>query len=262
MRMRRKKWAEKELRECDFYYEWPEEDLSFKDRFKKQNNNDNTKDNNNIGSDVNIAPIHIELGCGKGNFISKLASQHLDINYIAVDMIEAMLGLTKRNIEYEYSKLPINQDVQVTFDNKNKKYNYSKQVIVPNLVLIRENCEYINKVLDENDSINRIYINFCNPWPKGKHQKRRLTHPRQLAQYKKFLAPNGEIFFKTDDDELFEASLEYFNAEGFNIISKTYDLVNDDIFAKYPNGHANIITEHEQMFTNEGVKIKALICII
>ncbi len=145
-------------------------------------------------------------------------------------MIEAMLGLSKRNIEQAYN-----------FENPN------------NLFLIRKNIEQISDVFNKEDSIERIYINFCNPWPKSKHQKRRLTHPRQLNLYREFLKDDGEIYFKTDSDELFEDSLEYFMESNFEIISKTYDLHFEDIFGQ------NIMTEHEEMFSNDGIKIKALI---
>lgn len=214
MRIRRKKWAEKELEESKFYINNPEVGFkgTWKNRFKNQN------------------PLHIEIGCGKGLFISTLAKSNPDINYIAIDMIEAMLGLSKRNIEEAYG------------ENE-----------VTNLLLIRANAERILDVFSEEDNVDRIYINFCNPWPKSKHNKRRLTHTRQLENYKKFLNENGEIYFKTDDDELFEASLEYFNESNFKIISKTYDLHSESIF------ETNIETEHEKMFTEQGIKIKALI---
>ena len=115
------------------------------------------------------------------------------------------------------------------------------------------NAERILDVFDKNDTVQRIYINFCNPWPRGKHKKRRLTHTRQLENYKKFLdKENGEIYFKTDDDELFEESLEYFKEEGFKLEKITHDLHNEMIFE-------DIRTEHEQMFTEQGIKIKALI---
>ncbi len=216
MRIRRKKWAQKELEEAFFYIDNPEigHKGTWKSKFKENN------------------PLHIEIGCGKGLFISTLASSNLNINYIAIDMIEAMLGLSKRNIEEAYNKI-------------NKK--------ISNLFLIRANAERILDVFDENDKVDRIYINFCNPWPKAKHNKRRLTHTRQLENYKKFLNKTGEIYFKTDDDELFEASLEYFNEAGFNIVTKTYDLHSEPIF------ETNIETEHEKMFTEQGIKIKALI---
>lgn len=222
MRIRRKKWAKDELDASKFYIDKPDEYKGkWKTMFKKEQ------------------PIHIELGCGKGLFISKLATQNQNINYIAVDMIEAMLGLTKRNIEEAYAEANLCDD----------ELNFKPD----NLWLIRANVENIENVFSKEDEISRIYINFCNPWPKSKHNKRRLTHPRQLKQYEEFLKPDGEIYFKTDDDELFMASLDYFEEEGFKLINKTLDLHFDDIF----NG--NIETEHEKMFTEQGIKIKALI---
>ena len=213
MRIRRKKWAEKELQEAKFYIDKPEINKGkWSEYFSKK------------------APIHIELGCGKGLFIATLAKNHPNINYIAVDMIEAMLGLSKRNIE--------------------EAYNFEEP---QNLALIRANVELINNVFADEDKVDRIYINFCNPWPKAKHNKRRLTHIRQLENYKRFLNSNGEIYFKTDDDELFEASLEYFKESSFNVEKITYDLHKEPIFEE------NIETEHEKMFSAEGIKIKALI---
>ena len=213
MRIRRKKWAEKELKEAEFYIDNP---AIYKGKWKELFKNNN--------------PIHVELGCGKGYFISTLASQDNNTNYIAIDMIEAMLGLSKRNIE--------------------KAYNYKKP---QNLFLIRANVENILDIFNKNDFIERIYINFCNPWPKKKHNKRRLTHLRQLEKYKEILIPDGKIYFKTDSDELFEDTIEYLNLSNYKVEAITYDLHNNEIFEK------NIITEHEKMFTDEGIKIKALI---
>lgn len=213
MRIRRKKWAEKELQEAKFYIDKPEVNKGKWNEYFK-----------------NKAPLYIELGCGKGLFIATLAVNNKNINFIAVDMIEAMLGLSKRNIEEAY-------------EHKSPE----------NLALIRANVELIDNVFGDGDKVDRIYINFCNPWPKAKHNKRRLTHTRQLEKYKTFLKENGEIFFKTDDDELFEASLEYFKDSSFKIESITYDLHKEPIFEQ------NIETEHEKMFSEEGIKIKALI---
>ncbi len=211
MRIRRKKWAEKELQEAKFYINNPE--IEYKNTWNSKFENKN--------------PLHIEIGCGKGIFISTLAQKNPNINYIAIDMIEAMLGLSKRNIEEKLGKNP------------------------KNVLLIRANAERILDIFGEKDKVDRIYINFCNPWPKSKHNKRRLTHPRQLENYKKFLSSSGEIYFKTDDLELFEASLEYFNQSGFKAKSITYDLEKDSIFED------NIETEHEKMFKEQGIKIKA-----
>lgn len=161
-----------------------------------------------------------------------MASENLDINYIAIDLVDAMLGLAKRNIEEEYKE-------------KNLEPN--------NILITRFDIERINLILDNQDQVERIYINFCNPWPKGKHRKKRLTHTRQLEKYKEFLKENGEIYFKTDDDDLFNSSLLYLKESNFNIIQKTYNLHEENIFEK------NIETEHEKMFSNQGIKIKALI---
>jgi len=216
MRIRYKKWARPELEASEFYIDNPEE---YKGKWKEKFNN---KEN----------PIHLELGCGKGQFISQLASNNLDKNYIAIDLVDAMLGLAKRNVEQVYLE-------------KNMKPE--------NVKLTRYDIERILNIFEEKDEIERIYINFCNPWPKGKHRKKRLTHTRQLEKYKQFLVPNGEIYFKTDDDDLFNSSLIYFEESGFEILNKTYDLHNEPIFEH------NIETEHEKMFSEQGIKIKALI---
>ena len=216
MRIRYKKWARPELEASKFYIDNTEQQKGNWKHFFE-----NTK-----------SPIHLELGCGKGQFISNLASSNLDINYIAIDLVDAMLGLAKRNVEQVYEE----KDVQPN-----------------NIALTRFDIERINLIFEPNDKIQRIYINFCNPWPKGKHRKKRLTHTRQLEKYKQFLVEDGEVYFKTDDDDLFNSSLLYFEECGFEIISKTYDLHSEPIFEN------NIETEHEKMFSEQGIKIKALI---
>lgn len=216
MRIRYKKWARPELEASKFYIDEPEKMKGkWKEFFKNPNN-----------------PLHIELGCGKGQFISNLASENLDKNYIAIDLIDAMLGLAKRNVEQVYTE---------------------KNMEPENIVLTRYDIERILQILDKEDKIERIYINFCNPWPKGKHRKKRLTHTRQLEKYKQFLTPNGEIYFKTDDDDLFNSTLLYLEETGFEVKAKTYDLHQEPIFEH------NIETEHEKMFTEQGIKIKACI---
>ena len=143
MRIRFKPWARPELEASAFYRDNPEE-LKGKwiDEFKNKEN-----------------PIHLELGCGKGQFISRLAVQNPKINYIAIDLVDAMLGLAKRAIEQTYKEA--NREID-------------------NVILTRFDIERILLILEKKDNIKRIYINFCNPWPKGKHRKKRLTHTRQL----------------------------------------------------------------------------------
>ena len=121
-------------------------------------------------------------------------------------------------------------------------------------MLTAYNVEHIEKILSAEDNVERIYINFCNPWPRGKHNKRRLTYPNKLEKYKQFLKKGGEIRFKTDDLPLFEDSLEYFEKCGFDIAYKTYDLHNSDV-------KDNILTEHEIMFSNEGIKINYCVAV-
>lgn len=212
MRIRNKPWAKEELLASYFYVQKPED---YKGRWKEFFNNENDH-------------IYLELGCGKGFFVKKAAKQNQNINYIAIDLIDAILGMANRNIIEE-------------FENKE----------ILNLALTRYDVEEINNILDKSDNIERIYINFCNPWPKPRHKKRRLTHTRQLEKYKQFLAPKGEIYFKTDDDELFRESLEYFKEAGFEVV-KTTDNLNEE-----PDFWENIETEHEIKFKNEGIKIKA-----
>lgn len=216
MRIRYKKWARPELEASEFYEDEPEK---WKGKWKEH-------------YDDSRKPFMLELGCGKGQFISKLAVENQNINFLAIDLVDAMLGLAKRNIEQEYQN-----------ENLEPK----------NVIITRFDIERINLILDKKDEVERIYINFCNPWPKGKHRKKRLTHSKQLEKYKEFLKPNAEVYFKTDDDGLFESSLTYFEESGFEIIKNTYDLHEEPIFEK------NIETEHEKMFSEQGIRIKALI---
>ena len=214
MRMRRKPWARPELEACKFFIQKPSE---YKDKWRDYFNNEN--------------PIYLELGCGKGTFMAVHGSENPDINYIAIDIKDEVLVLAKRNIEKAY-------------EEKNHQLD--------NVALMSQEIALIDDMISENDKVDRIYINFCNPWPKDRHKKRRLTHTRQLEKYKHFLKREGEIWFKTDDDELFEESLEYFKESNLNIKYITYDLHNSGF-------EGNVVTEHEEMFTKQGIKTKFLI---
>lgn len=122
--------------------------------------------------------------------------------------------------------------------------------ITDNIILVAYDIERILDVFSKEDKIDRIYINFCNPWPRPRHRKKRLTHIRQLEKYKEFLKTGGEIYFKTDDDALFLDSLKYFKEAGFEIVWKTKDLHSQNITE-------NVFTEHEKMFSDQDIKIKA-----
>lgn len=213
MRIRHKPWAKPELEACPFYITEPQEQKGqWRELFDKPEK-----------------PLYVELGCGKGGFISQAAAAHPEVNFIAMDIKNEMLVLAKRKIEAAY---------------KEKGMDFS------NVRIAIQNIERLDLAWNEKDSADRIYINFCNPWPKKKHKKRRLTHTRQLLNYKKFL--RGELWFKTDDDELFEESFEYFAEAGFRIKYSTRDLHAESPFE-------NFVTEHEKMFSDEGKKIKFLI---
>ncbi len=214
MRIRCKPWARPELEACPFFIADPK---SLKGKW------------NTVFP--NTKPIYLELGCGKGGFASQAVLHWNGVNFIAVDIKNEMLVLAKRKIEEALSSQNLT-DEQVRI-----------------MIL---NISNISEAFDENDRIDRIFINFCNPWPKSKHKKRRLTHTRQLMQYKPFL--QGELWFKTDDDELFEETIEYMSEAGFEITYLTRDLHNSG-FAE------NLMTEHEKMFTEEGKNIKFMIAV-
>ena len=213
MRIRRKPWARAELDACPFFVKEPSENKgNWKEKFAKKQ------------------PMNLELGCGKGSFVAQIATMNTDKNYVAVDIKSEMLGLAKRKTE-------------AMFEEKN--------LPTDNVFLTAYDVERIGDVFDTSDEIERIYINFCNPWSKLKHQKHRLTHTKQLETYKKFLKPGAEIEFKTDDDGLFLSSQRYFDEAGFDIIFITHDLHSENI--------SSIMTEHEKMFSDEGIKIKYLV---
>lgn len=215
MRIRRKPWARPELEACDFCVK----DL---EAIRGKWND----------SFVNKNPLHLELGCGKGGFIAQISALNQNINYVAIDIKSEMSAYARRKIVASFEEKGIEK--------------------IENVKLLVHNIENIHEVFSEEDRVERIYINFCNPWPRGKHKKRRLTYPKKLAEYRKFLCDTGEIWFKTDDDELFEESIEYFNESGYSIEYITRDLHNSGF-------EYNIETEHEKMFSDIGIKIKFLI---
>lgn len=219
MRMRRKPWARPELAACPFCYdEYSNDPTQYRGRWRQQFARPE-------------APLWLELGCGKGGFVAQAALRWPQANFLAVDIKSEVLALAKRRVEAAFA---------------------AEGRPVENVKLIAQEICLIERLLDENDAVGRIFINFCNPWPKEYHNKRRLTHPRQLLLYRQFLADGGEIRFKTDDDDLFDASLQYFPDAGFEILWQTRDL-----HAQEPEW--NLRTEHEQMFSEQGIPIKALI---
>ncbi len=172
----------------------------------------------------------LELGCGKGGFIAELASRTPERNFIAVDIKSEVLVLAKRKSEAAFA---------------------AAGRPVDNLFIMSQEIECIPDMLSPEDRIERLYINFCNPCPKKRSWKHRLTHTRQLEKYKTFLVPGADLHFRTDDDMLFDATLGYLAEAGLAIVEQTRDLPLD-----HPADA--IVTEHEKMFRDLGIPIKYL----
>lgn len=166
----------------------------------------------------NDHPIHIEVGMGKGRFLTELAQLNPDINYIGIEKYSSVL---LRAIEKR-------QEVELS-----------------NLYFIRMDAEDINDVFDK-DEIDRVYLNFSDPWPKDRHAKRRLTSHQFLQRYDQFLKRDGVIIFKTDNKALFDFSLEEVPVAGWKLENYTYDLHHSE----YNEG--NVMTEYEQKFSSMG----------
>ena len=169
----------------------------------------------------NENPVHIEIGCGKGGFITALAEKNPDINYIAIEK---------------------NGDVLVLAMEK------AVQKGLKNVRFIFGDASFLNDIVAPGE-ISRIYINFCDPWHKTGHAKRRLTHRNYLEIYKKLLEPkNGDVFFKTDNRKLFEFSLNECADLGLKMRNITLDLHNSGY-------EGNIMTEYEKLFSEQGMPI-------
>lgn len=182
---------------------------------------ENPMDNKGLWHKVfgNDNPIHIEIGCGKGQFMSTLSKLNPNINYIAIEKFDSVLLRAEEKI---------------------------KDDDIPNLRLCIIDASSICDYFD-NKEIDRIYLNFSDPWPKKHHAKRRLTSPLFLEAYRKILNKDGEIHFKTDNRKLFEYSLEMFNECNYSIYNISLDLHND--LEKYP---FNITTEFEDKWSKLG----------
>lgn len=189
---------------------------------------DNPKEYKGKWSEVfgNDNPIYIEIGMGKGRFIIDNAMKNPDINYIGIEKFSSVLV---RAIEKKES-----------LENK-----------LDNLVFLRFDAEYIEEIFDK-EEVGRIYLNFSDPWPKDRHAKRRLTSKEYFKRYDNILKREGKVIFKTDNKSLFDFSLEQVKEAGWNLINMTNDLHNSEFVAD------NIMTEYEERFVNEGIKINRM----
>lgn len=170
--------------------------------------------------------MELEVGCGKCVSTARMALAHPDVNILAVDESRTILGMACRSIA-------------AVFEGKKPE----------NLRLTCFDVMRISEFIAPEDTFDTIYIQFCNPWTqKSRHFKRRLTHTRQLVQYLTFLSEDGEVRFKTDDTDLFQASLGYFEEAGMEIVYRTDDL--------HASGYTpNYVSEHEKMYSDQGIPI-------
>ena len=173
----------------------------------------------------NDHPIHIEVGMGKGQFIIEMAIRNPELNYIGIEKYSSVLVRAVEKLE------DFEQD---------------------NLRLIRMDAENIEEVFDK-DEVDRIYLNFSDPWPKDRHAKRRLTSTRFLERYNNILTPEGRVMFKTDNKDLFDFSLEQVEEAGWILENHTYDLHHSE----YNEG--NVMTEYEEKFSAKGNTICRLV---
>ncbi|EGL83530.1 tRNA (guanine-N(7)-)-methyltransferase [Caldalkalibacillus thermarum TA2.A1] len=208
MRMRRKPWAEEEIKNNPHLvvprpHEW-------RGKWHQFFNNTN--------------PIHIEIGTGKGQFIIEMAKTHPHINFIGLELNSSVLGVALRKL------IAARQETELD-----------------NCCLIRENATQLTDLFAPGE-VERIYLNFSDPWPKRRHAKRRLTYHTFLDLYSEILAENGEIHLKTDNEKFFEFSLNSLSDYGFRLKNITFDLHNSDF-------EGNIMTEYEEKFAAQGMKI-------
>jgi tRNA (guanine-N7-)-methyltransferase len=170
--------------------------------------------------------VHVELGCGKGKFLRENAIKNPHINYF---------GFEKSvKVAYRCAKSAFENDP-------------------PNYYIVYSNGDILMEVFEEG-SIDRIYLNFSDPWSKPSHYKRRLTHKKFLDIYRAVLFENGEIHMKTDNNELFEYSIEQLKIDN----NWEFVMITRDLHKSIYN-EGNIMTEYEQRFANEGKKINKLI---
>ena len=203
--MRKKKNADKRIAACgEFLIENPKDMRGFW---------------HNIFQNAN--PLHLEIGCGKGDFVCSAAQKFPDVNFIAIEK---------------------SSDVAVIALEK------AKQLNLANVKFIINDAANLQEYFADSE-ISQIYLNFSDPWKKRYQHNKRLTHLAFLDIYKKILKPNSSIFFKTDNRALFDFSIKSFNANGFTVKNITYDLHNSEF------REDNIMTEYEKNFVSQNIPI-------
>lgn len=165
-------------------------------------------------------PLHIEIGCGKGRFIIEMAKLHPEINFVG--------------IELQTSVIVSALDKQIEED-------------LPNVQLVQVNAKDLTDIFDKGE-VDRIYLTFSDPWPKNRHEKRRLTYKTFLSVYKSILNSDGLLHFKTDNQPLFEYSLVSFSSFPAVLKEVYLDLHNSEV-------EENVMTEYEEKFSKKGNRI-------
>ena len=168
----------------------------------------------------NNNPIHLEIGTGKGQFIIGMAKQNPDVNYVGLELSSSVMVSALEKL--------IKEDV-------------------PNVRLLNENAQDLQSLFEENE-VSRIYLNFSDPWPKNRHEKRRLMYKTFLDLYRVVMSPKGEVHFKTDNQGLFEYALHSFSAYGMTINHVSLDLHQSGM-------EDNVMTEYEEKFSSKGSRI-------
>lgn len=172
----------------------------------------------------NDHPIHIEVGTGKGQFIANMAKNNPSINYIGIEHFDnVVVSAVEKSIELGAPS---------------------------NLRLIRGNAEKLEEMFDKGE-VALVYLNFSDPWPKARHEKRRLTFKTFLTRYRNVMPQGGEIHFKTDNRGLFEYSLVSMTNYGMQLLDVSLDLHADDVLD-------NVMTEYEEKFSAKGHPIYRL----
>ena len=174
----------------------------------------------------NDHPVYVEIGMGKGRFLMDMARLYPKINFIGIEKYSSVLLRAVQKLEEEE---------------------------LPNVRLIRMDAEDLENVFAQGE-LDRIYLNFSDPWPKSRHAKRRLTSTEFLSRYEKVLPPQGLVEFKTDNTPLFDFSLEQVKEAGWTLQAFTYDLHHNKELNK-----ENIMTEYEEKFSSKGNPINKLI---
>ncbi|WP_404453719.1 tRNA (guanosine(46)-N7)-methyltransferase TrmB [Virgibacillus necropolis] len=168
----------------------------------------------------NTNPIHLEIGTGKGQFIVGMAKQYPNINFIGIEMAKSIIVDAAQKVK----------------DSEQK-----------NVILLNENANDLEELFAENE-VSTIYLNFSDPWPKNRHEKRRLSYHTFLAKYERLLTKNSDLIMKTDNRSLFEYSLVSFSKYGLQLKEVSLDLHQLD-------DPTNVMTEYEEKFSSKGQPI-------